>query len=62
MSSKAKYLILIISLVVIGFGSYMFVKFSNDHKECSSTQEVTIAQDGSKVVSTKHVCKEKYSL
>ncbi len=54
----------ILSFVVILFSvmTLLFIKTSNDHKECSQIEETKTLNNGSIVVTTnKHVCKEKYN-
>jgi hypothetical protein len=53
-----------LSFVVILFliMASVFIKNSNDHRECSQIQETKTLNNGSTVVRTnKHVCKEKYN-
>ncbi|MFT5847962.1 MAG: hypothetical protein ACJARX_001701 [Psychroserpens sp.] len=52
------FVVIFVSVLAI-----LFIKNSNDHKECSEIQETKTIANGSTVVTTnKHVCKEKYNL
>jgi hypothetical protein len=53
-----------LSFVVILFliMALVFIKNSNDHRECSQVQETKTLNNGSTVVRiSKNVCKEKYN-
>lgn len=56
--------VVILSFIVILFAimALVFIKNSNDHRECSQVKEIKTLNNGSTVVRTnKHVCKEKYN-
>ena len=41
----------------------LFIRDSNDHKECSEIQETkTLANEWTAVKTNRHVCKEKFNL
>ena len=49
------------TLIVATVGTIMFIRFSNDHKEChTATKQVTDAK-GNSITIQEHVCKEKFS-
>lgn len=41
--------------------SYIFIKSSNDHKECATVIDRVKDKDGNIVTVSKHKCKEKYN-
>lgn len=57
MKIKALFLIAIIAFATIG--AAMFIKVSNDHKECSTITKQVKDADGNTVTVSEHVCKEK---
>jgi preprotein translocase subunit YajC len=60
MKKTVLFSFVLISIVVMVL---LFIRDSNDHKECSEIQETKTIANGSTVVTTnKHVCKEKYNL
>ncbi len=61
MSSKVKNLVIVLLVILTGVFVTMFISFSNDHKECSNIQEVVQTESGTRVISSKHICNEKYS-
>ncbi len=54
-------IILLGVIVLAAVGGYVFIRSSNNHKECSTVKSVTTDENGNQVVNEKHVCKEKYS-
>jgi preprotein translocase subunit YajC len=60
MKKTVLFSFVLISIVVMVL---LFIRDSNDHKECSEIQETKALANGSKVVTTnRHVCKEKFNL
>jgi hypothetical protein len=51
-----------IIVVLISIVAIIFIKKTNDHKECDSNTEITYENNGEKIVSEIHLCKEKYNL
>jgi len=50
------------AIILMSVLAILFVKDSNDHKECSEIQETKTLKNGTTVVVTnEHVCKEKYN-
>jgi len=56
-----KTLITISVLVLVVFGSIIFIKNSNDHKECSTSIEHSKDADGNDITTDNHICNEKYN-
>jgi len=56
-----KTLITISVLVLVVFGSIIFIKNSNDHKECSTSIEHSKDADGNDITTENHICNEKYN-
>lgn len=54
---------LLISLVLIlgVIGSVIFIKNSNDHKECSTSVTHSTDSDGNTITTENHICNEKYN-
>lgn len=59
MKIKALSLIAIIAFATIG--AAIFIRVSNDHKECSTVTRQVIDAQGNTVTVKEHVCKEKAS-
>ena len=53
--------IIIISSLIIGFGLAYFIYVSNDHIECQTVTEYKTEENGTKIKTERHICKEKYS-
>ena len=58
---KRKSLITLLLLLTITAGALLFIKESNDHKECNDRYESSKDNHGNLVVSKQHICQEKYS-
>ena len=52
---------MLILIVMVATGSFLFIRFSNDHKECEDVISKSTDSDGNTIVTTEHICKEKYS-
>ena len=58
-----KKTILIFSVLILGLiSSIIFIRNSNDHKECSTSVEYSKDADGNDITTKKHICKEKYNI
>lgn len=51
----------IITIGILTFGILTFIHFSNDHKECSKVTEHHIGQNGEKISTERHICKERFN-
>ncbi|OUS00853.1 hypothetical protein A9Q86_08860 [Flavobacteriales bacterium 33_180_T64] len=49
-------------LVILTFIVVVFIEVSNDHAECAITKTLTYGENGEKIVSKAHTCKEKFNL
>lgn len=58
---KSTFFLTIISIFVITIGSVVFIKYENDHKECSQNIEFSIGENGEKIKTERHICKEKFN-
>ena len=58
---KRKQTFTLLLLLLFTVGTLLFIKESNDHKECSDRYESTKDSNGNLVVSKQHICQEKYS-
>lgn len=58
---KSTFVFTIISIFVITIGSVIFIKYENDHKECSQKVEFSIGENGEKIKTERHICKEKFN-
>lgn len=58
---KIKIISGLIAGAILTVSAVLFIRYSNDHKECSTVTEKTVNTNSETVVTTKHVCKEKYS-
>lgn len=58
---KRRFGIFMVVLIAISVSSVIFIRLSNDHKECSTVTIHTIDKENNDLVVQKHVCKEKYS-
>jgi Na+/H+ antiporter NhaC len=48
--------VIVLTIVVL-----FFIRYSNDHKECSTETTVTKDASGNKIQESKHICREKFS-
>lgn len=58
---KSTFFLTIISIFVITIGSVIFIKYENDHKECSQKIDFSIGENGEKIKTERHICKEKFN-
>lgn len=58
---KFKAVILLGTLIVAAVSTIMFIRFSNDHKECHTTTKQVTDAKGNSITIQEHVCKEKFS-
>lgn len=56
-----KKFIAIIAGIVIFISLLMFIILNNDHVECGSATKYSVGENGEKISTTTHVCKEKFS-
>jgi hypothetical protein len=57
-----KKTILIFSVLIVGtIGSIIFIRNSNDHKECSTSVVHSKDADGNDITTENHICNEKYN-
>lgn len=56
-----KKFIAIIAGIIIFMSLIMFIILSNDHVECGSATKYSVGENGEKISTTTHVCKEKFS-
>ena len=47
-------------LFIVGF--LVFIHFSNDHIECENIIEHTAGENGEKITTERHLCKESFSI
>lgn len=59
---KLKAIIFTGTLIVATVSTIIFIRFSNDHKECHTTTKQVTDAKGNSVMIKKHVCKEKFNL
>ncbi|WP_298757293.1 hypothetical protein [uncultured Psychroserpens sp.] len=57
-----KYFLASLAVVVVCAGVISFIYFSNDHSECELATEITYNENGEKVTTETHICKEKFNL
>lgn len=51
-----------ITVILISVFIIIFIIDSNNHKECETRIESSIGNNGEKVMTKTHVCKEKFSI
>jgi hypothetical protein len=57
-----KKIILAFSILLIStIGIILFIKLSNDHKECNQKIEKKLDSNGNTVTTKIHICNEKYN-
>lgn len=59
---KLKAIVLVGTLIVATVSIIMFIRISNDHKECHTTTKQVTNAKGNSVTIQEHVCKEKFNL
>ncbi|MNK07030.1 hypothetical protein D3C87_249360 [compost metagenome] len=59
---KLKTVIILGTLIVATVSTVMFIRFSNDHKECHNNIKQITNADGITVTTEEHICKEKFSI
>ena len=57
-----KTLIISLTAICMSVMGIIFIKYSNDHKECETKTEIAFGDNDEKIVSEIHVCKEKFNL
>jgi len=58
---KSKLIIGVLLVALVTCSTIFFINVSNDHKECSNTKTISIDNNGNQIVSSTHICNEKYS-
>ena len=58
---KSTFVLTIISIFLIAIGSVVFMKTENDHQECGQKIEFSIGENGEKIKTERHICKENFS-
>jgi len=55
--------ILLVSIIgiMLSFGIVLFIFVSNDHLECDKMSTTTYKENGEVIVSSTHICKEKFN-
>jgi hypothetical protein len=62
MTSKSMKIFLLGAIVLTTVAIVIFIHFSNDHMECENYTEHSIGQNGEKISTEKHLCRERLSL
>lgn len=57
-----KMSIISISIILFSVLVVMFIIYSNNHNECETKTETTIGNNGEKITTEVHVCKERFNL
>ena len=60
--NKNTLIIFLFGIAVLTVGILGFIYFSNDHAECETYTEHSIWQNGERIATEKHVCKERFNL
>lgn len=58
---KSKIVLGIGTLIVVTISTIMFIRNTNDHKECETTISQTTNDDGTVVTTEEHICKERFN-
>jgi len=56
-----KTIISLTIIVVLSAVIFICIKRSNDHIECETKTEIAYGNNGEKIISEIHICKEKYN-
>lgn len=59
---KKTFIVLIVGAVIFTAGIIIFIHFSNDHIECENHTEYSVGENGEKITTEKHICKERFNL
>jgi uncharacterized membrane protein YgaE (UPF0421/DUF939 family) len=59
--NKQKLITFILGIGVTTAVALYFINVSNDHIECQYSVENSIGENGEKVTTKRHVCKERYN-
>lgn len=51
-----------ITTILMSLVLLIFIKQTNDHKECETKTQIAYGNNGEKIVSERHTCKEKFNL
>lgn len=58
---KRTFVTNILGIGSITIGILVFTHYSNDHTECENSVEYSIGENGEKIVTQTHNCKEKFN-
>lgn len=58
---KLKAIVLAGTLIVATVSTIMFIRISNDHKECQTNTTQATNEDGTVVTTEEHICKERFN-
>jgi hypothetical protein len=42
-------------------GAFIFIYYTNDHRECENIVELAIGDNGEQVSTEQHICKERFN-
>ncbi|MEH6536091.1 MAG: hypothetical protein V7719_06845 [Psychroserpens sp.] len=51
-----------IAVFVISIGVVILIYVSNDHSECETSTVITYGDNGEKITTETHICKEKFNI
>lgn len=58
---KIALLSTLVAIIVCTVAAVLFIKFSNDHKECFNTTTTKADSKGFLQTTTNHICKERFA-
>ena len=56
-----KNIIVVLGVALITLGVVCFIHFNNDHIECINVTEHSLGENGEKITTEKHICKERFN-
>ena len=60
--NKKTLMIFLFGATVLTVGILIFARYSNDHMECENYTEHSIGQNGEKITTERHLCRERFNL
>lgn len=57
-----KAYLLLFCIFILTFSTLLFLKKSNDHRECQTIQNTYTNENGKKIIEKKHDCKEIFNI
>ncbi|MBO6606600.1 hypothetical protein [Psychroserpens sp.] len=57
-----KTVLALFGILVFTSGVILFIIHSNDHDTCETKIEITYGDNGEKITTETHICKEKYNI